>query len=217
MPDLHRKERLLREKDLDLTKVMDQSCPVEDHSKDIAQGEWNAQFSTGLKKALESDEDLHLTLLISRNTPVSGLPYSPAQLLVNWRLQDRLPMTERLLQPHIPADAHQLLVQHHQVVKIFYDWNSKELPPLWVKTSASSKKGSGSQQSSLLDTILPTHRHVMTQDGHLHCHNRKHLQKTCEPHLLVTPLPEEDQLSNHSTTIVHSQDPTEQLSLACLP
>ena len=83
----------------------------------------------GLRKALESREDLDLTLLTYRNSPIARLPYSPAQLLMNRRLRDRLPMTERILQPHIPADARQLLVRRQQVAKKFFDRNSKELPP----------------------------------------------------------------------------------------
>ena len=73
----------------------------------------------GLRKAQESGEDLDLTLLTYRNSPIAGLSYSPVQLLMNRRLRDRLPMTERILQPHIPADARQLLVRRQQVAKKF--------------------------------------------------------------------------------------------------
>ena len=46
-----------------------------------------------------------LALLEFRNTPISGLQESPAQLLMNQRLRSTLPMTPSMLQPHVNVSS----------------------------------------------------------------------------------------------------------------
>jgi len=47
-----------------------------------------------MRKAVE-ERDMHLALLAYRNTPISGLEYSTAQLLMSQILKDRLPTAKR--------------------------------------------------------------------------------------------------------------------------
>ena len=58
-----------------------------------------------LKKAYEDGSDPYIALLESRNTPMTGLSYSLAQVLLNRRLKTRLPTTTQLLDARIPTDA----------------------------------------------------------------------------------------------------------------
>ena len=44
-----------------------------------------------LKKADYENKDPYLSLFEFRNTPVSGLPYSPAQIIMSKRLRSKLP------------------------------------------------------------------------------------------------------------------------------
>ena len=54
-----------------------------------------------LKKAHEENTDPYLALLEYRNTPVSGMKYSPAQMLMSRRLRTKIPVATSLLTPNI--------------------------------------------------------------------------------------------------------------------
>ena len=66
-----------------------------------------------LKKAHEGNKDEQLALLEFRNTPISGLQESPAQILMNRRLRSSLPMTASMLQPHVSVNMKEKL-EHRQ-------------------------------------------------------------------------------------------------------
>ena len=55
-----------------------------------------------LKKADESKQDAFLALLEFRNSPISGMEVSPAELLMSRKLRTRLPTTtfKSLLEPN---------------------------------------------------------------------------------------------------------------------
>ena len=53
---------------------------------------------------------MHLALLAYRNTPISGLEYSPAQLLMSRVLKDRLSTATRLLSPKVAEHLHRFLL-----------------------------------------------------------------------------------------------------------
>ena len=55
-----------------------------------------------LKKAHDEGKDESIAMLAYRNTPISGCQYSPAQLLFNGRLRDKLPINPKLLEQQIP-------------------------------------------------------------------------------------------------------------------
>ena len=69
-----------------------------------------------LKKAREGRKDEQLALLEFRNTPISGLQESPAQLLMSRRLRSTLPMTSPMLQPHVNANIKEQL-RHRQTTQ----------------------------------------------------------------------------------------------------
>ena len=51
------------------------------------------------EKADCENKDLYLSLLEFRNTSISGLPYSPALILMSKRLRSKLPCDCKLLEP----------------------------------------------------------------------------------------------------------------------
>ncbi len=57
---------------------------------------------TMLKAAADSGTDPHLALLTPRNTPVTGLKYSPAQILMGRVLRSTLPTSKAVLRPSTP-------------------------------------------------------------------------------------------------------------------
>ena len=61
-----------------------------------------------LRKARDSNGDIHLPLLDQRNTPTHGMTTSPAQLgFLNRRTKTLLPTKETLLRPAVPCPAEQ--------------------------------------------------------------------------------------------------------------
>ena len=58
-----------------------------------------------MRRAMEDGLEPHIALLQYRNTPGSGLKYSPAQLLMSRRLKDKLLSTSILLAPQVVTTA----------------------------------------------------------------------------------------------------------------
>ena len=76
-------------------------------------------------KASEEGRDRHLALLAYRNTLISGLEYSPAQLLMSRVLKDRLSTAASLLSPKVAA-----LLARQQRQKRYHNRGTKALPAL---------------------------------------------------------------------------------------
>ena len=74
-----------------------------------------------MRKALEESKDIHLALLEYHNTPVAGLKYSPAQLLMCRMPKDKVPVTSELLAPKVAKDAYPALKARQQKQKAYYD------------------------------------------------------------------------------------------------
>ena len=82
-----------------------------------------------LRKAHEEERDPHISLLQYRNTPTSGAPYSPAQLLMSRCLKDKLPSTANVLTPNVVSDGKSVLQRRQRRQKYFYDRNAKDRRP----------------------------------------------------------------------------------------
>ena len=80
-----------------------------------------------LKKAYEDGTDPHIALLENRNTPITGLSYSPAQIF-NRRLKTKLPTTTQLLNARIPTYAKSQLIAQQKSQKLYFDRGAKSLP-----------------------------------------------------------------------------------------
>ena len=83
-----------------------------------------------LKKAEQTHKEPQLALLEYRNTPVTGLEYSPAQLLMGRVLRSKLPVTEEVLRPKIPVGVRESLKRNQERQKYFYDSTARPLRPL---------------------------------------------------------------------------------------
>lgn len=82
-----------------------------------------------LKKADETDGDLYAALLAYRQTPITGLPYSPAELLFNRIIRGPLPLTGHQLAPRIP-DARDLMLERQGAQKKAHDVHARHCDPL---------------------------------------------------------------------------------------
>lgn len=83
-----------------------------------------------LKSAARSGIDPHLAFLHLRNTPVTGLQYSPAQLLMGRVLQSTLPVTKAALMPSTPVAVGAALRYRQRQQKALYDRSVAPLSPI---------------------------------------------------------------------------------------
>ncbi len=83
-----------------------------------------------MRKAKESNKDYFAGLMEYRNTPISGLNLSPAQLMFNRRLRTKLPVTNKLLKSELFNNVKGLLTKRQQIQKQFHDRAAKPLSEL---------------------------------------------------------------------------------------
>ena len=73
-----------------------------------------------LQKATDLGKDPYLALLEYRNTPVTGMKYSPAQILFSRRLRTKIPVATSLLSP-VVVDPSFDLIRNQARQKYYYD------------------------------------------------------------------------------------------------
>ena len=153
-----------------------------------------------LKKAEESGADPYIALLQYRTSPISGLSYSPAQLLFGRALRTKLPAVAANLEPSWISPRPELVLrQQHQ--KELYDQHARELPELQpgdiVRVRHNEQWVPGVVQSK---HSAPRSYVVGTSAGSVLRRNRRDLLKTRED--TVTPSPYvEDDVSGSSRAI----------------
>ena len=119
-----------------------------------------------LKKACEDGNDPYIVLLEYRNTPISGLKESPAQLLMSRMLNSKLPTVESLLKPRVVDNPQQKLQQRSGKPKMYYDRNAKLLPSIKEGEAARVRKGKTWEPATVIaQHTAPRSYIVKTPDG----------------------------------------------------
>ncbi|RXN32874.1 Transposon Ty3-G Gag-Pol poly [Labeo rohita] len=122
--------------------------------------------------------DPHLALLSLRNTPVTGLGYSPPELLMGRVLRSTLPIASGALKPKHPKDVKKRLVRQQQRQTHYYNQHAK---PLSVIQPGSVVRVETSQ--GLKPTVVtekrpePRSYNIVTDCGQTYRRNRRHLRK----------------------------------------
>ena len=138
------------------------------------------------KKADEDGCDPYLALLEYRNTPITGLEYSPAQLLMSRTLRSKLPTAEKLLQPKVD-DAHKALKRRQVCQKTYYDKHAAPLAPLRPGDVVRVQHGNSWEPAIVADFWdQPRSYTIQTEQGLLR-RNRRHLRKSAEHPPLYFP------------------------------
>jgi len=78
-------------------------------------------FKKILKKVRESGGDMWQALLHYRNAPITGMPYSPAEMLLSRQLRTTLPTTADQLEPEIATGVSVRLENWKTTQKNYYD------------------------------------------------------------------------------------------------
>ena len=133
------------------------------------------------KKAKEAGNDEQLALLEFRNSPISGLNVSPAELLMGRRLQSTLPMFPSLLERQCNKDTKEKLLSRQAQQKYYYDKDAKRLPPLKPKDVVRFIYKAFWKPAVVIDIhSAPRSYIIRTADGTILRRNRRHLRKTYE-------------------------------------
>ena len=144
-----------------------------------------------MRKAAEEGRDIHLAMLEYRNTPISGLEYSPAQLLMSRMLKDKLPTPTTLLFPKLSQEAHRSLSARQERQRKYHDRGTKILPPLQVGDPVRIQQGRIWSPAVIMEKHeAPRSFRVRTNDGQVYRRNRKFLRHShgSEPVQLVQPM-----------------------------
>ena len=135
-----------------------------------------------IRKAKESNASVDLALLEYRNTPISGINLSPAQLLMSRRLRSSLPMSESLLKPATNDDAREQLTSRQQKQLQYYNRGTRSLPPLNKGDVIRYKKGGKWEPAVVVNRHgAPRSYNIRTSQGNILRRNRRHLKYTNEP------------------------------------
>ena len=135
-----------------------------------------------MQKANEDSRDPHLALLAYRNTPVAGMPYSPAQLLMSRKLRDNLPTTESLLKPRVAEHSYDRLRERQGNAKAYFDRGTKKLSKLDRGDTVTIKSGRTWTPATVTAVrISPRSNMATTASGRVYRRNRKWLHKSSEP------------------------------------
>ncbi|XP_044764622.1 uncharacterized protein K02A2.6-like isoform X2 [Coccinella septempunctata] len=145
-----------------------------------------------LKKCQAEGGNLDFYLLKYRNTPISGIGLSPAQILFNRRLKDNLPTVDTLLEPKLikKQELHNTLKLRQQNQKFFYDKHTQNLPEGKVGSKVMFKLND-KWENGIISKNCDEPRSLIIKDesGKLYRRNRQHLTvkketPTREPYFL---------------------------------
>lgn len=75
-------------------------------------------------------QNCNIALLEYRNTPVSGMTYSPSQILMSRMLKSKLPTTDKLLQSEVAESAKEQLEHCQKKQSCYYNRHAKDLPEI---------------------------------------------------------------------------------------
>ena len=135
-----------------------------------------------LNKAADAGEDAYLALLELRNTPISGMNYSPAELLKGRKLKSILPTTKKSLVPKVAENVREQLLERQVHQKRYHDKGAKDLKPLEPGSTARIRAGGVWEPGVVMSKHeTPRSYNVMNHHGTMYRRNRSHLLATREP------------------------------------
>ena len=142
-----------------------------------------------VKRILKKADDPYIGMLEYRNTPVTGMTYSPSQLLMSRTARTKIPATKELLQPCVPTDVRQQLESRQRQQALYYNKGAKPLQPLKANENVRLRQGSTWVPAVVSESAnTPRSYIVTTTNGQDYRRNRRDLLQTGEPpHIISGP------------------------------
>ena len=133
-----------------------------------------------MKKADMDGRDPYIALLDYRNTPISGMTYSPAQLLMSRSLRTKLPTTDEKLKPRVVRAREQLRHVKDKQQK-YYNQGARHLPSLKPGDVVRVRKEKVWKPAVVVKSDIHPRSYIVNHDGREYRRNRRDLMKTNEP------------------------------------
>ncbi|CAI5681987.1 unnamed protein product [Oreochromis niloticus] len=151
-----------------------------------------------LKKAARTGTDPHLVLLSLRNTPVTGLSVSPAQMLMGRVLRSTLPCASAVLRQSTPQNIPDKVRGLQSKRKYHFDQHARPLPVLTSGDTVHMQTRRGWEPAVVAHRREePRSYTVQTPEGEVLRRNRRHLRKI-HPSLFKDTSMDPDDLSAHT-------------------
>ena len=165
------------------------------HSQSNGKAEKGVQIVKRLfKKAKESQQDPFLALLSYRTTPLK-CGKSPAEILMNRKLRDRMPNAEGY-------EKSKWVKPMNNEQKYFYDRGAKLLKPIGSEDTVRVKREKNAlwkEKAKVLEQVAPRSFRVLLENGQVLRRNRQDLLKTNET-FQSSPEPEIPDIVQQRTT-----------------
>ena len=123
---------------------------------------------------LQFSKDPYLSLLEYRNSPVAGLPYSPAQILMSKRLRSKIPCALNLLEPCIVNVTNSLNASQSRQ-QYYYNRGTKALPLLTEGEKVYCRQRNHTNSTIVVRKHANPRSYVVRNRHGLIRRNRKHL------------------------------------------
>ena len=159
-----------------------------------------------MRKVADEGRDMPLALLAYRNTPVSDLEYSTAQLLMSRMLNDRPPIATSLLSPKVAQGVHRSLLARQQRQKRYRDQGTKALPPLQIGVHVTVQRECTWSPAIVVEKYAaPRSFKVMIEDGQIL--QSMEAEPTQADQVVLPPTPAEDKVAYRVTHASLSTSP----------
>ncbi|GBM99013.1 hypothetical protein AVEN_131009-1, partial [Araneus ventricosus] len=143
-----------------------------------------------MRKANEDRKDYFVGLMEYRNTPISGLNLSPAQIMFNRRLKTKLPISNKLLNAELFNNIREKLIMRQNIQKFYYNKTAHPLSELKQKENVRilNFKNKTWEPAVIVSKhkLHPRSYHVKDQFGKILRRNRKHIRKSNTPFNIET-------------------------------
>ena len=159
-----------------------------------------------MRKVADEGRDMPLALLAYRNTPVSALEYSTAQLLMSRMLNDRPPTATSLLSPKVAQGLHRSLLARQQRQKRYLDRGTKALPPLQIGVHVTVQRECTWSPAIVVEKYAASRSFkVMIEDGQIL--QSMEAEPTQADQVVLPPTPAEDKVAYRVTHASLSTSP----------
>ena len=133
-----------------------------------------------IRKAEMDGRDPYLALLEYRNSPVAGMPFSPAQMLMSRLLRSKIPSASKLLSPKVVKPENQLRRNKESQVR-YYNRGSKTLPSLQPGDVVRIRRGKYWKPAIVERSDCHPRSYIVAHEGREFRRNRRDLLKSSEP------------------------------------
>ncbi|XP_046751338.1 uncharacterized protein K02A2.6-like [Diprion similis] len=163
------------------------------------------------KAILKKGCDLDVALLNYRNTKITGIDYTPSELMMNRRLKTKLPIIQKSLEPKVIDNKKVCTKLKHkqQIVKKQFDKKSKERPELELDQSVLLQRGRMWEPAKIIGKSSAPRSYFVQQSetGQVYRRNKIHIRESknefpCRTHVSIYDSIIENQMRNEPNVVI---------------